>query len=277
MLEVYILFGFALVWIIFATVEDLRTREIANWLNISLVLFALAFRFFYSLFELNNFSFFYQGLIGFGIFFVLGNLLYYAKMFAGGDANLMMALGAILPFSNNFVFNLKMFFLFFLIFLVVGALYGLIVTFILGARNFDRFKIEFSKQFRYRIKLTIFLLFVSIAFLFLSFFYFAFFYLGIFSFVMPYFYLVVKSVDEACMIKSVKTSKLTLGDWLYEDVKVGDKVVKATWDGLNEADLKLLSKKDKVLVRFGIQFAPVFLISFILYGLNYFFDFNILF
>ena len=34
-----------LVWIIFAVVQDLRKREIANWLNFSLVIFALVFRF----------------------------------------------------------------------------------------------------------------------------------------------------------------------------------------------------------------------------------------
>jgi len=50
------------------------------------------------LFSEAGFGFFYQGLIGLGIFFVLGNALYYGRMFAGGDAKLMIALGAVLPF-----------------------------------------------------------------------------------------------------------------------------------------------------------------------------------
>ena len=61
MFEVYFLWALAIIWIIFAVVEDLRTREIANWLNYSLVIFALGFRFFYSLFELGDMNFFYQG------------------------------------------------------------------------------------------------------------------------------------------------------------------------------------------------------------------------
>lgn len=35
-----------LIWIAFAVIQDLRKREIANWLNFSLIIFAIAFRFF---------------------------------------------------------------------------------------------------------------------------------------------------------------------------------------------------------------------------------------
>jgi hypothetical protein len=104
-------------------------------------------------------------------------------------------------------------------------------------------------------------------FLFFGFFYSLLFPFGIFFFIIPYFYLYVKAVDEACMVRKIKTDKLTLGDWLYKDVKVGKKVVKATWDGLTEKDLKLLKKKKFVYIRYGVQFTPVFLISFILISL----------
>jgi len=79
MFEFIFLFLLALVFIIFAVVQDLKSREIANWLNWSLVIFALGFRFFWSLFQ-GEWSFFYQGLIGFGIFFVFGNLFYYTHL-----------------------------------------------------------------------------------------------------------------------------------------------------------------------------------------------------
>ena len=49
----------------------------------------------------DSFNFFYQGLIGLGIFFVLGNAFYYGRFFAGGDAKLMISLGAILPLSTS--------------------------------------------------------------------------------------------------------------------------------------------------------------------------------
>lgn len=272
MIEVIILFSLALIWIIFATVEDIKTREIANWLNFSLVIFALSFRFFYSLFELNDFSFFYQGLIGYGIFFLLGNLFYYGKMFAGGDAKLMMSLGAILPISNNFFTNVKLFFMFITFFLIVGAIYGLSVSVYYGFKNFSKLRIEYKKQFKKNKKMIFFLLIFSILFLLLSFYEFVLIYFAVMIFILPYFYLYVKSVDEACMIKKIKPSKLTIGDWLYNDVKVGRRVIRATWDGVSEKDIKLLKKKKFIFVRYGVQFAPVFLIAFILFWITTRFD-----
>ncbi len=271
MIEVYVLFGLGLIWILFAVVQDIRTREIANWLNFSLIIFALGFRFFYSLFEMNDFGFFYQGLIGFGMFFVLSNLFYYGKMFAGGDQKLMMALGAVLPFSLDFSYNLKFLGAFVFLFLISGAIYGLGASLYFGIKNFKKFKKEFIKQLKKKRNFIMIFLSLACVFLILGFWDSMFFSFGIFFFIVPYFYLYVKAVDEACMVRKVKTNKLTLGDWLYKDVKVGRNVVKATWDGLTEKDLKLLKKKKFVYVRYGVQFAPVFLISFILLGLIYYF------
>ncbi|MFH1431038.1 MAG: prepilin peptidase, partial [Nanoarchaeota archaeon] len=153
MIEVIFLICLALVWIGFASVQDLKNREVANWLSFSLIIFALGFRFFYCLFDSGNFAFFYQGLIGLGIFFILGNLLYYGRMFAGGDAKLMIALGAVLPFSENFFTNLNIFVLFFFVFLFSGAVYGLVISTGLCLRNFKKFKNEFFRLFKKNKKL----------------------------------------------------------------------------------------------------------------------------
>ena len=264
MLEVIFLFALALIWIIFATVQDIRKREVANWLNFSLIVFALGFRFFYSLFSEVGFNFFYQGLIGFGIFLILGNLLYYGKMFAGGDAKLMIALGAVLPFSVIFNENLKIFILFFVLFLLVGAVYSIGASIGLSFKHFKKFKKEFSKQFRKNKKLSLFVIFIALVLVAFGFFDNLFFVLGSIVFVLPYFYVYVKSVDEACMIKKVRTSKLTEGDWLYKDLKIGRKVIKAKWDGLSKAEIKLIQGKlNFVTIRNGIPFTPVFLISFV--------------
>ena len=101
----------ALIWLIFAVVSDLKTREIPNWLNFSLILFALGGRFFYSVFS-DNWDFLIQGFFGLAVFFLLANLLYFGRFFAGGDAKLMMALGPILPFGVGFLENANFFFSF---------------------------------------------------------------------------------------------------------------------------------------------------------------------
>jgi len=265
MFEVIFLFALALIWIIFATVQDIKKREIANWLNFSLIIFALGFRFFYSLFSEVSFAFFYQGLIGFGIFLVLGNLLYYGKMFAGGDAKLMVALGAVLPFSTILNENLKIFLLFFVLFLLIGAAYSIFSSIYLSLTNFKKFKKEFSKQFKKNKTWSILAIFIALILGALGFSDSLFFILAIIVFILPYLYLYVKSVDESCMVKRVKTNELTEGDWLYKDLKVGKKIIKAKWDGLSKENIRLIKKElNYVTIRNGIPFTPVFLISFII-------------
>lgn len=265
--EVIFLIVLALIWVIFAVVQDLRNREVANWLNFSLIVFAVGFRFFYCLFSEIGFQFFYQGLYGLGIFFILGNLLYYGRMFAGGDAKLMIALGAVLPFSEIFSINIKIFTLFFLAFLISGAVYGLGWSVFLGVKNFKEFKKHFFKIWKKNQKLVVFVmmfgglliiigLIFSIVLIPL---------LSSLIFLLPILYVYAKAVDEACMIKKIRTSQLTEGDWLYNNVKVGRKLIKAKWDGVSKKDIQLIKKKFRVVkIRQGIPFTPVFLISFLM-------------
>lgn len=258
------LFSLGFIWIIFASIEDIKHREIANWLNYSLIVFALGFRFFYSLFNFGNFSYFFQGLLGLGIFFLLGSLFYYSKMFAGGDYYLLFALGAVLPIYNNTFANLAFLFSFIFIFLLVGAVYGIIFSLILGLKGFSKLKKKFKEQFQKNKLLIIILTTLGTILLGGSFFFKSLFYLAIFVVFMAYFYLFIKSVDESFMVLSIKAKNLTVGDWLYKNVRVGKKLIKARWEGLNEDEIKLLQRKKNVLIHIGVQFAPVFLISFLL-------------
>lgn len=262
MYELIFLICLALIWITFAVIQDVRKREIANWLNFSLIIFAIGFRFFYSLFS-EDFSFFYQGAIGLGIFFALGNLFYYSRIFAGGDAKLLFALGAIIPFSNNFFINLEIFILFILVFFFSGAIYGMIVSSFLAARNFSKFKKEFSKQFK--LRKTIFYISCSTAviFLILSFINYFLIYFAVLVFILPYFYIGAKSIEEVCMIKKISPKNLSEGDWLYHDVRIGNKIIKKNWEGLNKEEIKMLKNKKFILIKHGIPFGPVFLISFL--------------
>jgi len=264
MLETIFLIVLGFIWIIFAVVQDLKKREIANWLNFSLIIFALTFRFFYSFFGNEGYNFFYQGLIGFGAFFIIGNLLYYGKVFAGGDAKLMIALGAIIPFSGNFLININSAVMFLASFLIAGALYGIIFSLILGIKNKKAFTKEFSKQFSKNKKYFYISLILGILLVVLAFFDSALFYIAMLVFISPYVYISAKAIDESCMIKRVGTNNITEGDWLYKDIKIGKTLIKASWDGLNKEDIILLRKKKKeVLIRQGIPFSPVFLISYI--------------
>jgi len=264
------------IWLVFASVHDLRKRIVPDWLSFSLIIFVLGFRFFYSLFN-ENFAFFYQGLIGLGIFFVIGNLLYYCRMFAGGDAKLMIAMGPIIGFSESFFENLETFLLFLILFLIVGGIYGLIWSVFLVSNNFKSFKKEFIKQFNDNKTLVytvmIFSLIIMIFGLLLN----LVFYLGLLMFILPYFYLYARSIDNSCLIKDSKVSELEEGDWLYKDLKLGKKIIKAKWEGLTKEQIKLIRKKyRKIRIREGIPFVPTFLISFLFFVYIYLQNFNVL-
>ncbi len=266
MYGVIFLWILALGYIIFAVIQDLKTREIADWINFSLIIFALGFRFFYSLFQGDNFLFFYNGLIGFGIFFIVGNLLYYGRTFAGGDAKLMISLGAILPYYSNLFSNVPVFFNFLSIFLFVGFVYILATSAVLCIKNFKSFKREFLKQLKEHKKLMFVVMFLSIIFLLLGFVEILFSIFGVLTFFISYLYLYSKAIDEVCMVKKIKTKNLREGDWLYMSMKVNKKKIKATWEGVTKEEIKEIASKCKeVKIREGIPFSPVFLISFIIF------------
>ena len=68
---------------------------------------------------------------------------------------------------------------------------------------------------------------------------------------------------------------MTEGDWLYSDLKVGKKKIKATWNGLSKKDIVAIKKQyAKVKIKQGIPFTPAFLISMIILFLFYLFGIN---
>lgn len=276
MYEIIFLWVLALIYISFAVIQDVKTREIANWINFSLIIFALGFRFFYSLFYESNFLFFYNGLIGLGIFFIIGNLFYYGKIFAGGDAKLMISLGTILPYQLNIFSNMAIFLNFILIFLSIGFVYIFLTSIILCIKNFKSFKKEFFKQLRKNKKIMFIFLGISLILLLLSFFESLLFTFGILIFFISYLWIYSKTIDEVCMVKEIETQRLREGDWLYSDLKIGKKKLKATWGGISKKDIKIIAKYyQKVKIREGVPFSPVFLISLILFIFLIFFKINL--
>jgi len=255
-----------LVWIFVAVIQDFRKREIANWWNFSLIGIGLAYRAFVSVF-LWDYSYFVWGIIGFSVFFVLAYAFYYARVFAGGDAKLLMSLGVVLPYSDTIIENIELVLYFIILFLICGSIYGLLYSLGLALKNSKKFRKEFSRQFQKNKRLVkIFLLIaivVLIAVLIVREFMFILFSLLVLIF--PFLFVYAKSIEESCLIVEKKGSQLTVGDWLYKEVKVGKRKVKPNWEGLSEKELKILKKyKGKVLVKEGIPFTPAFLFAFII-------------
>src|SRR3989344_2135235 len=94
-MEIFLLI-IAMVWLIFATLSDIKTKEIPNWLNYSLIILSILT---YSLISLKARSIIplAYSIAAFIAFFVIGSIMYYSKQWGGGDAKLLAALGAAFP------------------------------------------------------------------------------------------------------------------------------------------------------------------------------------
>lgn len=264
------------IWILVASLWDIKKREVPNWLNFSLIAFALSYRAFFSVYS-QDLWFFASGVVGLAIFVGLGYLFYYGRVFAGGDAKLLMALGAVLP-ASGVIASISLFIIFVFLLLLCGSVYGSLWSFVLAMGNFRKFRQEFSRQIRKRKILFLVSIIFAVLFLFFPI-YTGDLILAALPFIVllfPVLYVYAKSVEETCMIVELSADKLTEGDWLYEEVRVGKKTIKPYWEGLSLEEIKLLRKtKKKIKIKQGIPFVPSFLFAFILLYLfrDYFLSF----
>ncbi|MFC1685811.1 prepilin peptidase [Nanoarchaeota archaeon] len=246
-----ILLVIAAIWLIAASFTDLKNREVANWLSFSLLTIALIVRASESIiaWDLTPLT---TSLIGLSIFFIIANLLYYGKVFAGGDAKLLIALGAVIP-GTAFLSNI----------LITGSFYGLFYSLVLAIV----YRKSFVKKLKDQTVNPSYLMIVLLAF----------FVLGIIfeitilylfaaaAFFIYIIHLFVRTVEKSCLIKLVSPSELTEGDWLYKNVRLKNKVIKAGFAGLNKREISLIRKANKkVYIKYGIPFIPVFLIAFLI-------------
>ena len=255
----YFLFALAILFTLVATIQDIKKREVANWLNYSLIAFSLAYLLFYSIYTKNS-SFFLYGAAGFIVFFILANILYYAKAFAGGDAKLLMGLGTIFPYTSYFSI-IPIALIFCLLLFLVGAFYSLLYSIPIAITNKKIFSSSFSKTLKKYYKFLI----LTVPLLILNFLTpFPFNPLFLILFLILPLYIYTSSIEK-CLIKLYPPSRLTEGDWILSDIKLKSHTVKKTVHGLSKEDIKALRKANKsILVKEGIPFIPAFLISLII-------------
>jgi hypothetical protein len=128
------MFGF-LFWLFFvgigvASLQDLKRREVDNWLNLFLVVSSLVFIFYKVIFTGD----------------ALMNIFYYGRVFAGGDAKLLFAMSV---FFIGVDFGVTLMnigvFVFFLMF--AGSIYGLLYSSVLYIKDFRKVNEEVKKEF----------------------------------------------------------------------------------------------------------------------------------
>lgn len=269
------LFSAAVIWIIAASVTDLKKREVPNWLSFSLIAIALAVRGISSILS-HQASYFYYSLICLAIFFIIANILYYCRIFGGGDAKLLMALAAILatapafakispvgePFLLSFMMNIFVF----------GFAYGLIYSASMAVKNRRKFSPEFRKiSSKIRlIRIAIWILsavvFVLSAILFFTHSIFALpvLIISLVFFISPLLFAFVKAVENSSMIMLMRPNELAEGDCLIGIIKLKNRTIKPGVHGLSAGDIAALKKENRrVLIKQGLPFVPIFLIALI--------------
>lgn len=258
--------------ILYASYTDWQTTEVPDWLTYSGIGFGIGARTSYAMY-LSQWDILTTGLIGFGVFFVVGCLLYYTGQWGGGDAKLLMALGALLglefALDHNmvaFVFNLMLF----------GGIYGLVYTLVLAIKHKSKVKKQLSKLMKSKEMKTIkvcsyvgCLLFLLLAFFFTGLAKWMMIALAVIVFLSFYLLAFSKSVEDAALIKRVTPNQLMEGDWILDEVKHKGKTIVSPKDlGVTIEQITLLQelaakgKVKKITMKQGIPFVPAFAIAY---------------
>jgi len=252
--------------LLIASYRDIQTREVPDTLSYGLIMFGLLGSGIIAL-QTSNLAFFIEHLMGCLVGTAIGVGMYYGRQWGGGDAKLLMGVGAILGFSwENF--NLVVFFIL-LIFL--GAVYGMFWTAGIALYHKKKFLPAFKKRLRDAARVrttllaTLFLIFIALFFVPYEFK----FMLGVgmvLLYMLTYSWLLVKTVEDTIMIKIYPISKLVEGDWIVQEVKVKNTIiVKEKNTGVTNKQIALLQKAKikSVKVKEGIPFVPSFLFAYI--------------
>ena len=262
----------AITALIFATITDLKKREVPNWLSYSLIGIGIGIRLLYSLIYKEYYVILY-GIIGLIVTIIFANIMYYTRQWGGGDCKLLMGLGALFGNYQIVIFNpninLPFLLLLILNIFVIGSIYGMFYGIYLAIKNYTKFKQRWKKQ-KHTIMLTgmaIGLILIGISFILDDIIKYFGITLGIVIMILSLILSILKNVEDSCMFKTVNINQLTEGDWIAKDVKIKNKIIiSRKVFGLNQDHIKKLKQYQikKVIIKEGMPFVPGFLFGFII-------------
>jgi Flp pilus assembly protein protease CpaA len=257
--------------VIIACFQDLKRREVDNWLNLFLGASGLVYILYRAIFE-GSLNLVVYSAASFAIMFVAMNVFYYGKVFAGGDAKLLFAMSPLFV-ELGMAALLRNVGVFLVLLMFSGSIYGLFYSGIVYSKHRKESNREMKRLYHkvwfLKPLLLVGLLFSiggGVSYLFNFNLWLMPVLAGALIFLFPILYLFSKSLEKVTMIREVSGWGLREGDWLVHDVRVKGKIIKSSWDGLSKEDLALLRDKKKVKIKEGLPFVPAFLIALILYN-----------
>jgi len=264
-----------LIWLAIALIIDLKIREIPDWLTYSLGILAIIT---YSILSIESKSFkpIISSIVSGIIFTAISFALYYTRQWGGGDVKLFISLGLALPFYpldllSYFSPNLNLYFPLIVIIntLIAAMLYSIFALIFLIIKHWKAFKEEIKTNNQKYLKLICISLavIIFIASFFLE--YLQSLYsiaLAVLILITPYLISSTRAIEKTAMIKHTSVEK-SLGEWLAEDIIIKGKIILSKHHPeITSNDIKLLKHHhiDKIKIKIGIPFAPVFLLAVIL-------------
>ena len=262
----------AFLFITVCAYRDIKTNEIPDWINFAAISTAFGLQTLHSIFVW-NYQPILSAVLGFVLFYAIGYVMFYTGQWGGGDSKLLMAIGAFLGFEFNMQTNTASFLI---ALILTGAAYGTIWSIALAIKNRKNFvnntkKILTNKNFKLANKITLLttilllisaiitrddkILFTTMAFT---------------AIATPFFFylfVLIKAVENCCIIRLAEPQELTEGDWIAKDIIVKGKKICGPKDlGISKTQIHILKKLKikKILLKTGIPFTPSFWLAFIL-------------
>jgi len=253
MLELLLL-AIAIIGSFAAGFYDLKTSNVPDKVCISMIILGLIIHFITGL-STGDFSSLINALMFGGLFMAFGLLMYFSGQWGGGDGELLVAIGVLLPNSTlvhtHFPFALS----FFINSFFIGAFYSIFYSFVLAYRN-PKIAKSFFKNLKgfilipvlFFFCLSILLLAISqnlaslVSFLF---------------FILIVFYKFSKSIEQG-FYKRIPVSKLKVDDMIGEDIPKL-KIYKNVIRGLTKEEVAKIKRiKRYVIIKEGIRYGLVF-------------------
>lgn len=258
--------GLTFLMLVIGSITDIRWRIVPDWLSYAGIAVGISLRAMDTVIT-GSFRPFLEGVVGFGVFFVIACVMFYTKMWGGGDSKVLMAMGALLGLSwdpNHIMVGMMT------NFLLVGGLYGVGYFIVLAIVNFAKVSAQTWELLSIKAvaRTHLGVLCLMLFFLLTGLVYESFAPVIFGSGVVIIFYLFVlsKAIEKSCFVKDQKTKLLEEGDWLVDPVIIKGKRIAGPEDpGLTKVQIeKLLKAKVKtVRIKEGIPFIPNFLLTFL--------------
>ncbi|MBS3133964.1 prepilin peptidase [Candidatus Woesearchaeota archaeon] len=265
-----------LITLVIASITDIKTREIPDFLNYSLLIIVFFLKLLESI-TIKSFTPFLYAVLGFIMYFVIALFMYYTKQWGGGDSKLLMSLGIVFSQYPSFFlsyFNpsmdLPLLLSMFLNILIFGSLYGMLFSAYTAIKNKDKFLAELKKAKLKKIRYYLILsLAIVVSSLFTHIMILKLFIISISLLItlIPYLLIFIKTIEKSCMIKNIPINNLTEGDWIVNDIYSKNKIVyskKSLGVTLDQISIIKKLKIKTITIKEGIPFTPAFLIAFII-------------